>query len=970
MGRIALLPLGALAFSALVLAPDFTLAAPGRLDPTFGPAGKITTHVALSGSASAVALQGDGKIVVAGSAGGTFASETRTFAVVRYLANGDLDPTFADGGKLTTHFGEDDFASASVVAIQSDGKVVVAGGTAKRAADGTAIGRFALARYLPDGRLDLGFGAGGKVVTDFGEGQSSGTSALALQSDGKIVAAGAVRTAAGNLAAAGNFALVRYHSDGSPDLTFGVGGKVTTDFGGDDSISAVGIQADGKIVVAGSTGVPFGPYDFVLARYAADGRLDPTFGTSGKVTANLGGNDFASVLALQPDGRIVVAVASNDFILARYTSGGSPDPTFGTGGKVTTDFGGNDSAAAVALQGDGKIVVAGTTSTFTFENSFQAFALARYLPDGRLDSAFGAGGKATTAFDDDVEGRAVALLPDGRIIAAGGPNPFSSSRHNFALARYNPNGSLDLTFRGMGRVTTDFGANDFAAAVAIQPDGKLVVAGTTLTFTFGTGVGAFAIARYHPDGRLDLAFGSGGKVVTDFGDNGSAFLLAVALQHDGKIVAAGGVIVLGRGGIALARYNPDGSPDLTFGVGGKVVTELGYSYAVALALQPDGKIVVAGRSSNFFVAGLYIVSPGGHFTVARYNPDGDLDVTFGTGGTRITDFGDDDAASAVGLQSDGKIVVAGGTISSGNVSFALARYTADGNLDPTFGTGGKVTTDFGHGEEAFALALQPDGKIVVAGGSAFGSGDFALARYGADGNLDPAFGTGGKVAADFGAAEAAAALAIQPDGKIVVTVNVFISRNVPPSYDRSILARYTSAGGLDPAFGTGGKVDVDLTSALAIQPDGRIVVAGTSGRDFAVARYTGDLPTTFIATNQLVYHPGDLVTVAITTDPGLSTGRWYVIVALETPGSAPGDPFFVYRFDPVVGLLTFAEASTRPIADIAARPLGVIPSEPFTILGLTLPPLPGGSYRWLTTLVSEDLGRTSNVATASFDISP
>ena len=112
------------------------------------------------------------------------------------------------------------------------------------------------------------------------------------------------------------------------------------------------------------------------------------------------------------------------------------------------------------------------------------------------------------------------------------------------------------------------------------------------------------------------------------------------------------------------------------------------------------------------------------------------------------------------------------------------------------------------------------------------------------------------------------------------------------------------------------------------------------------------------------------MTVAITTDPGLATDRWYVIVALETPQSTPGNPFFVYRFDPVVGFLTFVDASSRPIADIAARPLGVIPSEPFTILQLTLPPLPTGSYRWLTTLISEDLGRTSNVATAAFEISP
>lgn len=954
--------LGWLVLVVLVLGlPGVARAAPGRLDPTFGPAGKITTHVGFSGSAFALAFQPDGKTVVAGNVRRTYEDARRTFALARYLANGGLDPTFGTGGTVTIAFGEDNFASALAVALQSDGKIVVAGTTANQTTSGAATSRFALARLHPDGRLDLAFGTGGKVVTDFGDDQSSVASALVLQPDGKIVVAGSAGDGGTNLFAPARFALARYHPNGSPDLTFGAGGKVTTDFGGDNSVSAVAIQADGKIVVAGRTGT-----DFVLARYVPDGSLDSTFGNGGKVTANLGGNDFAAGLALQPDGRIVVAVSSSDFILARYTASGGLDPSFGTGGMVTTNFGGNnDSAAAVALQADGQIVVAGTMSTNTFERTFRAFALARYHPDGRLDSAFGVGGKTTTTFDDDVEGRAVAVLPDGRVIVAGGPNPFSASLHNFALARYNPNGSLDLTFRGVGRVTTDFGGDDFAAAVAIQPDGKIVVAGETLDLVGG--FSGFGLSRYHPDGRLDLAFGTGGKVVTRFGGYDSAFPFALSLQPDGKIILAGGVSLAGdAGAFALARYRADGGLDLAFGTGGKVVTNFGETgYIAGLTVQPDGRIVVAGHSFD---------SERSNFTVARYRIDGSLDPSFGTGGKVITGFGDHDGAFAVAVQSDGKIVVAGISLASGNVTFALARYASDGGLDPGFGSGGKVVSDFGHGEEAFALALQPDGKIVVAGGSASVGSDLVLARYDADGRLDASFGTGGKVTGDLGGTDAASRLVLQPDGKILVIVNVF----PPPTPGTvgtatSVLARYTSNGSLDPTFGGGGTVDGDFARGLALQPDGRIVVAGNSGpfgRDFAVTRYTGDLPTTFIATNQLVYHPGDLMTVAITTDPGLSTGRWYVIVALETPGSTPGDPFFVYRFDPVVGLLTFAQASTRPIADIASQPLGVIPSEPFTILGLTLPPLPAGSYRWLTTLVSEDLGRTSNVATASFDISP
>jgi uncharacterized delta-60 repeat protein len=509
--------------------------------------------------------------------------------------------------------------------------------------------------------------------------------------------------------------------------------------------------------------------------------------------------------------------------------------------------------------------------------------------------------------------------------------------------------------------------------VAIQPDGKIVVAGETQDLVGGN-VSAFALSRYHSDGRLDLAFGTGGKVVARFDGYDFAFPLALALQPDGKILLAGGAAVAGASGaFALVRYSADGRLDLAFGTGGTVVTNFGDGgYIVGLTVQSDGKIVVAGNSFDMVRIGS--VSGRQNFAVARYRIDGSLDPSFGAGGKIITGFGDNDAASAVAVQSDGKIVVAGGSLASGNVTFALARYASDGLLDPGFGSGGKVVTDFGHREEAFALALQPDGKIVVAGENASSGGNLALARYGADGSLDASFGTGGKVTTGFGDASAIAQLVLQPDGKILVTVNVFTPDNLGGTgIVRSLLTHFTSNGSLDPTFNGTGTVNGEVAQALALQPDGRIVVAGSSGpfgRDFAVTRYTGDLPTTFIATNQLMYHPGDLMTVAITTDPGLTTDRWYVIVALETPGSTPGDPFFVYRYDPVVGLLTFAEASARPIAEVAARPLGLIPSEPFTILELTLPPLPAGSYRWLTTLISEDLGRTSNVATASFEISP
>jgi len=269
--------------------------------------------------------------------------------------------------------------------------------------------------------------------------------------------------------------------------------------------------------------------------------------------------------------------------------------------------------------------------------------------------------------------------------------------------------------------------------------------------------------------------------------------------------------------------------------------------AHGVAVQPDGKLVAVGVAKT---------SRSGDFALARYNTNGSLDATFGTGGKVTTDFnGNDDAANAVVLQPDGKIVVAGEAKTSRNQDFALARYNANGSLDPTFGTGGKVTTDFaGNDDAAFALVLQPDGKLVAAGEAKTSRNqDFALARYNANGSLDPTFGTGGKVTTDFnGDDDAAHGLVLQPDGKLVAAGVAKTSRS-----GDFALARYNANGSLDPTFGTGGKVttdfngDDDAAFAVARQTDGKIVAAGGakvgrsrsdysgSNEDFALARYLG-----------------------------------------------------------------------------------------------------------------------------------
>jgi len=394
-------------------------------------------------------------------------------------------------------------------------------------------------------------------------------------------------------------------------------------------------------------------------------------------------------------------------------SAGLLDTTFGTNGKVTTSLGpGDDTANAVALQPDGKIVAVGQSDNGLDDD----FALARYTSSGFLDTTFSNDGKLTTGFPSNESGRAVALQPDGKIIVAGTTSSsVAGNNSNFALLRINSDGSADTTFNGI--VTTDFGGGDDGAnAVALQPDGKIVVVGESIQ----NGSFDFAVARYNSDGSADTTFSTDGKLTTGFPSD--EFGRAVALQPDGKIIVAGESNFAGNADFALLRINSDGSADITFN--GIVTTDFGSGSdnGDAVALQPDGKIIVVGQSNN----GL-----DDDFALARYTSSGFLDTTFSNDGKLTTGFPSNESGNAVALQPDGKIIVAGESNFAGNYDFALLRINNDGSADTTFS--GIVITNFGQREFGHAVALQPDGKIIVAGESNFaGNYDFALARYNGD----------------------------------------------------------------------------------------------------------------------------------------------------------------------------------------------------------------------------------------------
>ena len=385
--------------------------------------------------------------------------------------------------------------------------------------------------------LDSTFGNGGKVFTHFGPyGAQACINSIVVQSDGKILVAGSRESHYGMDDV--DILLSRYNSNGSLDNTFGSGGKVVTDINpamlSDDYAYSVTIQADGKIVVAGKT-----DGDFALLRYNSNGSLDNTFGIGGIVITDLGGYDYGRSVAIQTDGKIVVAGENeSDFALARYNHNGTLDSTFDNDGKVTTNFANwSDNGYSVVIQSDDKIIVTGAS----WNGISQHFALARYNNDGSLDNTFGIGGKITTVIGGLPDTRTAAtsglLQSDGKIMAAGYYWPpsldLSDSYSRFALARYNNDGSLDTTFDSDGIVITPIGTLDVSAySSVIQSDGKIILIGWGYPDT------DLILARYNTNGSLDNSFGTGGIIITNL-RSGTDRSYAVAVQSDGKILAAG-----------------------------------------------------------------------------------------------------------------------------------------------------------------------------------------------------------------------------------------------------------------------------------------------------------------------------------------------------------------------------------------------------------------------------------------------
>lgn len=708
----------------------------GSIDTGFGDNGIIRCNSVppVEGNNTLV-IQPDGKILVLGMQWSQPVPNTYTtqFVVERYNTNGSYDTSFAIDGRVVTAFGsQHDMPQA--IALQPDGKIMVVG---------TSLSnnyRFAIARYTANGILDTTFDGDGKVITAFGAGTSGIANFVTIHPDGKILVLGTSGSTTTHLT------LAKYNSNGSLDTSFDNDGIATNTFSADDtssSITSVLEQADGKFLVTTSA-YQYGSYDqpndFVTRRYNSDATTDVSFGINGKVaTAFQAGFSNIENSVIQPDGKIVVvgyshALSSdqNEANIVRYQSNGAIDTAFGSTGKVTTVFDStNDESNILLIQPDDKLIVIGTKRNHTDNGYlFKDIALSRYNSDGSLDSSFGTEGKVVSVFvQNNINKISKAVLqPDNKIIISNtyynlyGDDDLS----HYELIQYTSNGVVDATFGTNGRVIIDAEPN----VILCLPDGKII---TILLSYDSQNNAALVLKRYHNNGTTDSSFGNNGtaSATGTFGGTVSA-----ALQPDGKIVVSySSPDANEANGLTVKRFNANGSLDSSFESNSTVIDNA--CYANGVFVQPDGKIIVTGRSVGFFDN-----YPLFQFVAARYNTNGGLDTTYGINGIATSYLGSIfepyNIIQSIAYQPDGKFLVAlskpeqnPARPNPDSYDFVIYRFNANGGYDHDFGIGGKITTSFyTKYDEAFSIVLQADDKIVVAGTTDTGiNRDFALARY-------------------------------------------------------------------------------------------------------------------------------------------------------------------------------------------------------------------------------------------------
>ncbi len=710
-------------------------------DPTFNVLDDGTFGDGANGPVHTVAETQDGKLLIGGAFTRFNGAEANRIA--RLDADGRVDASFDPGAG----------ANGLVwrLALQPDGKALVAGEFTSY--DGVARSR--LARVNADGELDTSF--------DPGAGANGSVDAIAVQPDGKLLIGGGFTSYAG----VERLFVARLNADGSLDASFDPA------IGASGAVYALALQPDGRVLIGGAfqffDGAPRGR----VARLNADGSLDASFDPGD------GANDFVAALALTPDGRVLLGglFTSFDSAVRRRTARLHPDGSLDT--SYDPGAGANSSVSAFALQPDGKVLVGGD---FTLCAGVTRSRVARLNGDGALDTSFDPGTGAAGGFVATTA-HALVLRADGALVIGGDFESFDGAPRR-GVVRVEANGAVDADFN------PGAGASDKVDAVAVQPDGKILIGGDFLAFNNTV---RNRIARLRPDGSLDASFEPGG------GADGR--VTAIAVAQDGKVLIGGYFQFFdGEQRRRIARLHADGSLDVSFDPGS------GANGPVwSLAPQADGKVLIGGDFSSFDGVG--------RNNLARVNADGSLDLSFSPGS------GASDTVWSVALQPNGKALIGGGfTAYNGVARPRIARVNANGSLATGFDPGA------GANDSVLAIALQPDGKALIGGSftACDGVARNSIARLNADGSLDASFDPGS------GADGFVQALAVQPDGNVLIAGSFLAYGGVA----RRNIARLNADGSLDASFDPGSGADAAV-HALALQADGRLLIGG------AFASYDG-----------------------------------------------------------------------------------------------------------------------------------
>jgi uncharacterized delta-60 repeat protein len=874
-------------------------AAPGELDTSLGGDGKI-----LGGwgggddDGTAIAVQADGKIVVAGTGTAMIYNfinlTTRPgFVLSRYLPDGTPDPSFGEkNGQLSVSTGVGSMTTS--VAVQADGKILVAG---HESLSGTQ--EITLRRFLPDGLPDNSFDGDG--IAKPLNGVDSRANAMLVLPD-RIIVGGQVGS---------NFSVIAVTSSGAVDTAFG-GGDGIANIAFSGFAKALAFQSPGRIVATGGTNGINDSSVAVVRLDSATGNLDPTFDSDGIVATSLGSvTEYGVAVRIQPGNNtilnvdeIVVAGVSDGLVtVLRYQLNGALDPSLDTDGILQLPLAaGSVTLSSLYIQtavggAASRIVVGGHVGNAGSRD----FLVVRLLLNGVLDTTFDLDGLVTTAIGpaDDL-GHAM-VIQSGKIVLAGTAVADSNSTSNdIAVVRYNlSNGSLDTTLDGDGKLTDDiYDLPSVARSVAVQPDGKIVVVGNN-EFGFwsagGLGVPGFAVpggnlvaARYHPDGTPDRGFGKDGVVFVLGGSTMRA--TGVALQADGKIVMSAGWAI--GGGFAAVRLDAAGILDPDFGNAGIAGVDVsgGFQLAEVLALQADGNIVLAGYADTGTSA-----SPNRDFALVRLTAAGQPDSTFSGDGKLTTNVPGQDTIKAVMVQPDDGIVVAGFGSTATGQDLAVARYGSTGLPDFTFAGSGRLTLDLGGATDcAYSLRMQGD-KILLAGS---GGNMVFVARLNAVGSFDGTFSGGGLAFSGPSGSGASTAMGLQGDGKLMVGGN-----SAPGIFSAF---RFSGNGMVDANYGTAGIAAVDFqplsgpAQGLSLDGTGRVVLVGQAGGRVAITRLQADAPLLITSIGRIgnkvrlegLFMPGALV--AIEASPDLGAGSFGAI------GTAAAGPDSRWSFEETV----------------------------------------------------------------------